>query len=69
MAYFLNEDALGDSLFDFFRVLLVPTDGSSIEELLGRAMFDNPSIPILRVGHRGFQNIGMNIGVIVDTLL
>ena len=54
MAYFLNEDALGESLVDFFNVLLVPIDGSSIEELLGRAMFDNPSIPFPFPMHKAF---------------
>ena len=46
MAYFRKEEALGDSRFDFFSVLVVPSDGSSIEELLGRATFDKPSIPL-----------------------
>jgi len=48
MAYFLREDALGDSLFeDFLSVpqLPAPPGGSSIEELVGRAMFDKSSIP------------------------
>jgi len=48
MAYFLREEALGDSLLeDFFRVPQFPgpPGGSSIEELLGRAVFDKSSIP------------------------
>jgi hypothetical protein len=52
MAYFRREDALGDSLLVFLRVLLVPIEGSSIEELLGRAIFDKPSIPFPLPMHR-----------------
>ena len=52
MAYFLREDALGDSLLVFLRVLLVPIEGSSIEELLGQGIFDKPSIPFPLPMHR-----------------
>lgn len=52
IAYFRSEDALGDSLLVFLRVLLVPIEGSSIEELLGRAIFDKPSIPFPLPMHR-----------------
>ena len=66
MAYFLNDDALGDSRFDFFRVLevpAVPAEGSSIEELLGRATLDNPSIPFPFPMHRALP-LPVRVGVL-----
>ena len=52
MAYFRSDDALGDSLLVFLRVLLVPIEGSSIEELGGLVMFDKPSSPFPLPMHR-----------------